>query len=227
MIPIIIICVLISALLLPHWWVNRVMKKYSIIIEELPGNGGELANHLIERYKLDQITVAETDSGDHYDPTSYQINLTEKNYHDKSLTAVVIATHEFGHALQHYSGYRPFLIRLRLAKLINFLEKIASVMLLASPFLLILTKHAPISLITFLSGFIIMGLPVIFHLVTLPVELDASFKRALPILVEGQYLPESATPIAKKILRAAAATYVSASLAGLLNFYHWIKILRR
>jgi len=70
-------------------------------------------------------------------------------------------------------------------------------------------------------------LPVIFHLVTLPVELDASFNRALPILIAGKYIPQSGIPVAKQILRAAALTYVAASLASVFNFYRWIAILRR
>jgi len=72
-----------------------------------------------------------------------------------------------------------------------------------------------------------MCLPIILHIFTLPVEFDASFNRALPILSEGEYLSESTIPIAKKILTAAALTYVSASLSSLLNFYRWILILRR
>ena len=79
----------------------------------------------------------------------------------------------------------------------------------------------------FASGILILFLPVIFHLVTLPVEWDASFNRALPLLIEGRYLPESAEPIVRRILTAAALTYVSASLSSLLNFYRWIAFLRR
>jgi Zn-dependent membrane protease YugP len=79
----------------------------------------------------------------------------------------------------------------------------------------------------FAAGLVIMGLPVLLHLITLPVEFDASFRRALPIIIEGNYLPESAIPIVRQILTAAALTYLAASLFSLLNFYRWIAILRR
>ncbi len=72
-----------------------------------------------------------------------------------------------------------------------------------------------------------MFIPVLFHLITLPVEWDASFNRALPILIAGKYIPEAAVPAARRILLAAALTYLSASLASVLNFYRWIAILRR
>ncbi|MCH8261803.1 MAG: zinc metallopeptidase [Proteobacteria bacterium] len=73
----------------------------------------------------------------------------------------------------------------------------------------------------------ILILPVLVHLITLPVEWDASFKRALPVLIAGKYIPESAIPIAKRILTAAALTYLAASLASILNFYRWLIFLRR
>lgn len=76
-------------------------------------------------------------------------------------------------------------------------------------------------------GLTFLALPVLFHLITLPVELDASFKRALPILIQGKYIPESAIPIVNKILFAAALTYLSASLVSILNFYRWVAILKR
>ena len=72
-----------------------------------------------------------------------------------------------------------------------------------------------------------MFLPILLHMITLPVEFDASFNRALPILEQGNYLPAAAMPMARRILMAAALTYVAASLASLLNFYRWLAILRR
>ena len=78
-----------------------------------------------------------------------------------------------------------------------------------------------------LSMYNIKNKEVLFHLVTLPVELDASFRRALPILIHGNYIPESSIPIARKILTAAALTYLAASLASVLNFYRWLTFLRR
>ena len=213
---------------MPQFWVQRVIKKYSESIDELPGTGGELALHLVKQFELDDVSVevAEQDN-DHYDPESKTIRLSESNYEGKSLTAVTIAAHEFGHSLQHHTNYQPLILRTKLAKIAFIAEKMASIILVQSAFYTYSGKSPGVSLIMLLAGLTIMLLPVILHLFTLPVEFDASFNRALPILKEGEYLPESAMPIARKILSAAALTYVAASLASLLNFYRWMMILRR
>jgi Zn-dependent membrane protease YugP len=228
MLPVLVLILFIIVVFLPQFWVQHVIKKYSQPIEELPGTGGELAQHLISRFQLDDVAVEKTDNGnDHYDPDSKTIRLSETNHDGKSLAAVTIAAHEFGHALQHHMNYRPLLLRTRLAKKAAIAEKIASIILVSSPFILILIKLPMITIVMLLAGITIMCLPLILHIFTLPVEFDASFNRALPILDEGNYIPDTAMPIARKILSAAALTYVSASLASLLNFYRWWAILRR
>lgn len=228
MLPVLVLLLLLIIVFLPQFWVKRVIKKYSQTIDELPGTGGELAQHLISRFQLTDVSVEQTDNGnDHYDPDSKTIRLSEANYAGKSLTAVTIATHEFGHALQHHTNYSPLILRTALVKKAVIAEKIASLILVSLPFTLILVKLPAVSLILLLAGLTIMCLPILLHIFTLPVEFDASFNRALPILSEGNYIPDSAMPIARKILSAAALTYVSASLASLLNFYRWLAILRR
>lgn len=228
MLTVLILIVLFIIVFAPQLWVQHVIKKYSQPIDEIPGTGGELAQHLVERYQLEGVTVEQTENGnDHYDPDAKAIRLSESNHDGKSLAAITIATHEFGHALQHHTQYKPLLLRTALAKRAATAEKVASFILVCLPFTFILAKLPIVSLITLLSGLTIMCLPIVLHLFTLPVEFDASFNRALPVLQEGNYLPDSAMPIARKILSAAALTYVSASLASLLNFYRWWAILRR
>jgi len=228
MLPAFVLILLFIILLFPQFWVQKVIKKYSEPIKTLPGTGGELAQHLVKRFKLDGVSIKKVENGnDHYNPETKTIALSESNYNEKSLAAVTIAAHEFGHALQHKTNYKPLLLRTNLAKFAAIAEKVASVILIASPFAFILAKIPAVGLIMLLAGFTIMCLPVILHIITLPVEFDASFNRALPILSEGEYLSSSTMPIAKKILTAAALTYVSASLSSLLNFYRWFLILRR
>jgi Zn-dependent membrane protease YugP len=84
-----------------------------------------------------------------------------------------------------------------------------------------------IGVLMFLAGIASMGVATIVHFVTLPVEYDASFNKALPILIKGNYIDEKDRPAARRILKAAALTYVAASLASLLNLWRWIAILRR
>jgi len=212
----------------PQVWCSQVLTRYSENLEQIPGTGGELAVHLLKQLNIPDVKVEATETGqDHYDPISKTVCLGSNNYAGRSLTAIAVSTHEVGHALQDHLEYKPLIIRTRLAGISHIAEKIASAILVSFPFLILLTKSHWLGIIIFLSGMGIMLLPVIMHLITLPVEWDASFGRALPILETGQYLPDSAMPIIKKILTAAALTYVAGSLASLLNFYRWIAILRR
>ncbi len=222
------IIVLLIVIFAPQIWTKYIFKRYSMELEQLPGSGGELAQHLIDKFQLEGVKVEETEGdGDHYDPENRAVRLSPDVYNAKSLTAIVIAAHEVGHAIQHHSAYRPLYLRWRMARIVALSEKIAAMMLVAFPFAAILTKLPVVGGLMLFCGIMILFLPVMFHLITLPVELDASFNRALPILEHGNYLPESAMPIARQILMAAAFTYLSASLASILNFYRWLVFLRR
>ena len=228
MLPAILIIVLLCVVFLPQFWVRRVIKKYSVTVDELPGTGGELARHLLDRFAMAEVRLEQAkDGADHYDPESRTVRLAKAHLDGKSLAAVTIAAHEFGHALQHHTGYKPLLWRGRLVKLAAGAEKVASFILVSLPFVLLFTRAPILSALLLLAGLTMLCLPIILHLFTLPVEFDASFRRALPILDEGRYLPATAMPIARRILTAAALTYVAGSLASLLNIYRWIAILRR
>lgn len=98
---------------------------------------------------------------------------------------------------------------------------------MATPFLIPLSHTPAVALLTFGAGFIAMGVPVMIHLSTLPVEFDASFKRALPLLEEGNYISKKDQKSAKRILLACAMTYVAASLSSLFNLWKWLKALKR
>ena len=212
----------------PQLWVRHVLARYDTQIQQLPGTGGELATHLIKKLELTGVQVElSTPGNDHYDPEHRTISLSPDVYNGKSFTAITISAHEVGHALQHKIMYKPLLLRWRLARLVAYSEKMASLILIAFPFVIMVTHLPYIGIVMLLVGVGILLLPVLFHLLTLPVELDASFQRALPVLITGRYIPESAIPIANRILFAAALTYLSASLASILNFYRWVAILRR
>lgn len=205
-----------------------MFKRHDAPLAELPGTGGELARHLLTRLQLTDFSVQALETaGDHYDPENKTVCLSPGVHEGKSLTAVVVAAHEVGHALQHFTGFKPLYLRWNLAKYIAFVEKAASVLLVSFPFVALLSKSPLAGGLMLVSGLTVLLLPVVFHLVTLPVEWDASFNRALPLLLEGEYLPKSAEPVIRRILTAAALTYVSASLFSLLNFYRWIAFLRR
>ena len=219
---------MLTLLLGPQLWTRHVFKRHDAPLAELPGTGGELARHLLTRLQLTDFSVQALETaGDHYDPENKTVCLSPGVHEGKSLTAVVVAAHEVGHALQHFTGYKPLYLRWNLAKYIAFVEKAASVLLVSFPFVALLSKSPLAGGLMLVSGLTVLLLPVVFHLVTLPVEWDASFNRALPLLMEGEYLPKTAEPVIRRILTAAALTYVSASLFSLLNFYRWIAFLRR
>jgi len=219
---------LVTLIFGPQIWARYVFKKYAVEVDAFPGTGGELAEHLVKRLKLTDVHIEEGEKNEnYYDPENKLVKLSPDNFNGKSLTAITVAAHEIGHAIQHQIGYQPLSLRSRLARFSWYAEKMAAVLLVAFPFISLLTRLPAVGIFTFACGLIILLLPVLINLITLPVEWDASFKRALPVLIAGEYIPESAVPIAKQILTAAALTYLAASLASLLNFYRWVLFLRR
>lgn len=216
----------LAILIGPQWWTARVMRRHGRERADFAGTGGELARHLLDRFQLQSVPVEVTDKGDHYDPVDRVVRLSEDHFHKKTLTAVAVSAHEVGHALQHAGNYRPLLWRTRLAQWAYSFERLGAGMMVAIPVLSLISKNPRLGLLLLIIGIASMFLAVIVHLVTLPVEWNASFKRALPLLEEG-YLADSDLPAARQVLRAAAMTYVAASLASLLNMARWIAILRR
>jgi len=211
----------------PQYWVSHILKKYSVQQDHFPGTGGELAEHLIERYKLNDVKVEKTESGDHYDPIDKTVRLTSDKFDGKSLTAITVAAHEVGHAIQHHHNYPPFSLRQKIVSIAIGAEKIGALAMIAIPFMALISRSPRLGLIMFVVAIGSMLIGTLVHFITLPVEWDASFKRALPILKKGKYISDREMEHAHKILTAAALTYVSGSLASLLNLGRWIAILRR
>ena len=203
------------------------MSRYSNPADRYDGSGGELARHLLDSLDLQSVKVEETTKGDHYDPQEKVIRLTAANLNGRSLTAVTVAAHEVGHALQDASGYAPLKIRSQLIALTQPIQKLGAGILMAAPFIGMLTRAPMISLLMILGGFMSLGATTLVHLITLPTELDASFNRALPMLEKGKILKPVDLPHARRLLKAAALTYLSASLASLLNIARWWSLLRR
>nr|WP_256489525.1 zinc metallopeptidase [Pleionea sp. CnH1-48] len=210
----------------PGWWVKHVLDKYSVPYERLPGTGGELAQHLIDRFQL-PVTLEAIPEGDHYDPQDKVVRLSHRFYHDRSLSAVAVAAHEVGHALQDAREEPLLKWRSRLAVFAAQAEKVGVMGYLITPFIgsIFHSPHVTVFLLLFALSNMLLG--VIVHCVTLPVEWDASFNKALPILEQGEYLSPQELKVVKSLLRAAALTYVSGALTSLLNVWRWIAILRR
>lgn len=226
--PFILLAIVILGLIVgPGIWVKRVLEKNAEPRDDLPGTGGELAAHLIERFKLDGVALERTDRGDHYDTEAKAIRLTDRVMDGKSLTAVATAAHEFGHALQHAKSYQALTTRTLLAKNAQWIQNIAGGAIFLIPIVAMIPGLAIAARLLLLIIIGAMFLSALIHLVTLPVEFDASFSRAMPILEQGQYVAERDLGTVRKILLACALTYVSQALMGILNFGRWIRLLRR
>jgi Zn-dependent membrane protease YugP len=208
----------------PQFWIKWVMEKHAREQPQFPGTGGELARHLLDMAGLEDVKLERIDGGDHYSPDEKTVRLSQRNYDGKSVTAVAVAAHEVGHALQHKDNYAPLMLRQGLAGIANTLERTGGVLLMATPVIFSVT-HSPVVLLAELVlGLGILASTVVIHIFTLPTEFDASFKRALPILVN--YLRPEDMPGARQVLKAAAFTYVASALVSILNIARWLRILR-
>lgn len=218
---------LLVLLIAPAFWAQRILRRNQSPRPDIPGTGGELANHLVRRFQLTDVGVEKIPAGDHYDPVQRKIRLSPANMEGRSLAAVACATHEFGHALQHATGYRPLIWRGRWVAIAMAAERFASALFVAAPLMGVLTRAPHASAAFLLTAVLMMSLTTIVHIITLPVEFDASFRRALPILEQGEYVSQEDLGEVRRILRACALTYVAASLGSLLNIGRWLVILRR
>ncbi len=220
--------ILLLASFLPQWWVRSVTRRYSAEIEGLPGTGGELAKHLIERFALEGVRVEETKPNtDHYDPNDNCVRLGPDNFSGKSVTAIAVAAHEVGHAIQFTHQEKISRLRGRFLPVSIALGKLGVWLLLAFPLVSIITRSPSAMVVMLVVSVLLQLAGAAMYLIVLPEEWDASFNKALPILQEGEYLPEEHIEGARKVLRAAALTYFAGALASVANIGRWLILLRR
>lgn len=218
---------LLLAVFGPSLWIKLQMHRYGQTLEAMPGTGGELAEHLIERFGLDGVSVERLPGdGDHYDPVSKTVRLGARNYSGKSLTAVAVAAHEVGHAIQFARGEPVSRLRSRYIPTAMALKRTGIAMMSLLPLVLIFKLPGALWLIVSLGlGMQLLG--ALAYLIVLPEEWDASFNKALPILIDGEYIREQDIAPVRSVLRAAALTYFAGALADLLNIGRWLVILLR
>ena len=221
--------ILVAAIiLLPGIWVKKTINKYTKELPDLPGTGGQFAEHLLAKFAIKDIQIEQgQENGDHYSPHEKRIRLSPVIYNGKSISAIAIAAHEVGHAIQYHRKESITFLREKLTPVAFVAEKISLGLLTLSPILILIFKVPQIGIFTILASLISLALSVIIQFIILPMEWDASFNKALPIIIEGEYLTESEIPAARKILRAAAMTYVAATLSSILSIWRWLLFLRR
>lgn len=210
----------------PTAWVRYVLWRHSKNIEGMPGTGGELARHLISRFELDGVTVEEGQPfTDHYNPETQVVCLSPNVYQGKSLTAVAVAAHEVGHAIQFTRDEPVSRLRRKYMSKAIAIKKLGFAILAISPLTVVLAKSPAIMALFVVAAVATMLASVLMYAAILPEEFDASFNKALPTLAEG-YVPEIHMPAVRQVLRAAALTYVAAALAEVLSLWRWIRVFR-
>ncbi len=205
--------ILIPALLIAtyaQFKVKRTFSEFSDKYSKSGLNGAEVAQRIMEDNGIRDVSVKQISGklSDHYDPKEKVLNLSQKVYQSNSLASIGVAAHEAGHAIQDAKNYTPLGIRARLVPVASIGSSFGLPMAIVGFFL---QTQFLIGL-----GFIMFAGAFLFHLVTLPVEFNAS-NRAIQQIRAGGYLSEQEIQGAKKVLRAAAFTYVAATLVALAN----------
>ena len=214
--------ILIPALLLSMWAQARVQSTFSEY-SKIPARGGvtadSVAQMLLTLYGMSNMPINHVSGNltDHYDPRNKTLNLSDGVYGNRSIASIGVAAHEVGHAIQHHEAYSPLIFRNTIVPAVNICS----------------TASMPLFIIGLLMGnFMLVNIGImlftgalVFHLVTLPVEINAS-SRALKLLEQTHTLSTDELAGAKKVLTAAAWTYIAAALMSLLQLIRLILISR-
>lgn len=203
-----VICLLASA------GVKSTMRKYHKIHINRGISGVDCARRILDNEGLYYVSVECITGGDHYDPTANAVRLSTENYYGSSITAVSVAAHECGHAIQHARGYAPLSVRSSLVPVVNIGSNLGIPLIMLG---VILSYNQVLIQI----GIWAFALAVLFQLVTLPVEFNAS-ARAVGKLEQFGILNDEESCGSKKVLRAAAFTYVAAAAASALQLLRLI-----
>lgn len=211
----------ILLILLPQLWVKGILNKYSRQPSSIGRTGHEIAREILNRNGLSNVSVESTNQGDHYDPRDKKVRLSKDFYYGTSLAAVTVAAHECGHAIQDAENYGFMRLRAAMAPVVQICG--------FGPYLLMfsvmLMAILPFWKLTALAGLLMYIGIFTFQMLTLPVELDASFARAVPVLEGSGYISSDEKQKANEILRACAFTYVAAALYSLIEIVRWALIL--
>ena len=219
---------LIFPVLLGFWANHRVkssFRKWSEVRSSSNMTGAQMARTILDRNGLTDVRVISVPGAlsDHYDPRSRTVALSESVYGVQSVAAVSVAAHEVGHAIQHQRSYFPLAIRSAVLPAAQFGSN-AWAILSTIGFLLLFLVRSPLGLYALGIGIIFFSFAVLFQIVTLPVEFDAS-RRAKKQLIEMNMVPQSETAGTAAVLQAAALTYVAAALASIGTLVYYIMLV--
>ena len=191
----------------------------------MPFTGLEFGKLILKDYGLTEVKIEKSLSVDHYDLLEKKVKVTQERLSKKSLTAISIVCHEIGHAIQHKEKYKALEQRTSLVRNTAWISQIGSSILLIGIPTILATGYYPLIKVCLFLALISLLIGIIVHLITLEVELDASFNKALPILIEK--VPPEYHDSCKSILRAAAFTYVIGVVRNFVSLrFIWLMLSR-
>ena len=200
----------------PNLWVRSTMKRHDNELPDMPFTGLEFGNKIITQSELGNVEIESVPEGDHYDPIEKKVRVVADRLNRKSITSISVVCHEIGHAIQDKENYPPLAWRQKLIKKTRVFQNVGSaVLVIGLPSIFTFTHSLALTAIGAFLALGCLSTNALIHLVTLPVEFDASFNRALPILKD--YVPKENLPQCRSVLRAAALTYVSASIVSIFR----------
>ncbi len=213
--------------MLAQWGVKSAFKKYSKIRNRRNYTGRDVASLILKRNNIEYVDVLPVSGHltDHYDPRNKTVNLSEDVYDSTSLAALAVAAHECGHAVQDATDYTYLRFRHAILPAVNIANSMAMPLALLGIMLGALSRVDSIGSFVLKLAILMFAVVVLFHIVTLPVEINAS-SRALKILLEDGYLDSEEISGAKSVLRAAAMTYIAAAAVALSNLIRFILLSR-
>jgi len=199
--------------------VKSTYEKYSKVPSTWGRSGAVVARDIANHNQLNDVEIEEGEGvlSDHYDPRTKKVVLSPANYNNPSISALSVAAHELGHAIQHKTGYAPLQWRHTILPVTNIGSNLAFPLFLIG----MIMSIAPLMKI----GILLFTGIVIFQLITLPVEFNAS-ARAIRILQNGGYLTPQEVPMARQVLNAAAMTYVAATAVALVHLLRLVLLSR-
>ena len=200
--------------------VNNTYSKYAKVRSSAGLTGRQVAEYILDGNNITNVSVQHISGQltDHYDPSRLVVNLSDAVYNSTSVAAIGVAAHECGHVLQHQQRYLPLTLRTAIVPAANIGSRLAWPLILIGLFI-----NASWSQNLIMAGILLFSLAVLFQLVTLPVEFDASAS-AMRILESSGILNADELPYTGKVLRAAALTYVASAAASLLQLLRLILI---
>lgn len=212
---------LLPALLIAIWAsykVNTEFNTYARVYNRKGISAREVARKILDEYGLYDVEIERVEGHltDHYDPSKRVLRLSDSVYDSTSISAIGVSAHEVGHAIQHAYGYTPLMLRNAIVPIVNIGSNLAFPLFLLGILFSSLRWLMDVGIILFAGV-------VLFHLITLPVEFDAS-NRALRILEERGILVGEELVGARKVLRAAGMTYLASTLMALMNLLRLLLI---